>query len=192
MGNSTRDEAPPASTRFSTPNRSIAAPSPSKPPPPPSSMAAPGSSKSATNHHWSRAHLRIRRASSPASAAKPESLLIINDRADFAMLLNAGLHLGQDDLSPRDARRLTGPDIRNRVFQPQRESTLRRRRRTRRLRRARPHLPHRVQTQPRPRHRRRGNPPLPSPHRKAPRRHRRHHAGECRSTSCAPAPTPSP
>ena len=37
--------------------------------------------------------------------------LIINDRADFAMLLNAGLHLGQDDLSPRDARRLAGPDI---------------------------------------------------------------------------------
>jgi thiamine-phosphate pyrophosphorylase len=36
--------------------------------------------------------------------------LIVNDRADFAMLLQAGLHLGQDDLSPRDARRLVGPD----------------------------------------------------------------------------------
>jgi thiamine-phosphate pyrophosphorylase len=36
--------------------------------------------------------------------------LIINDRADFAMLLNAGLHLGQDDLPPRDARRLLGND----------------------------------------------------------------------------------
>jgi thiamine-phosphate pyrophosphorylase len=34
--------------------------------------------------------------------------LIINDRADFAMLLGAGLHLGQDDLSPRDARTLLG------------------------------------------------------------------------------------
>src|SRR5437016_5325880 len=34
--------------------------------------------------------------------------LIVNDRADFAMLLQAGLHLGQDDLSPRDARRLMG------------------------------------------------------------------------------------
>src|SRR3954447_5305738 len=32
--------------------------------------------------------------------------LIVNDRADFAILLQAGLHLGQDDLSPRDARRL--------------------------------------------------------------------------------------
>jgi thiamine-phosphate pyrophosphorylase len=38
------------------------------------------------------------------------SPLIINDRADFAMLLDAGLHIGQDDLSPRDARRLIGPD----------------------------------------------------------------------------------
>jgi thiamine-phosphate pyrophosphorylase len=37
--------------------------------------------------------------------------LIVNDRADFAMLLEAGLHLGQDDLAPRDARRLTGPDM---------------------------------------------------------------------------------
>jgi thiamine-phosphate pyrophosphorylase len=34
--------------------------------------------------------------------------LIVNDRADFAMLLEAGLHLGQDDLTPRDARRLLG------------------------------------------------------------------------------------
>jgi thiamine-phosphate pyrophosphorylase len=36
--------------------------------------------------------------------------LIVNDRADFAMLLQAGLHVGQDDLSPRDARKLMGPD----------------------------------------------------------------------------------
>jgi thiamine-phosphate pyrophosphorylase len=34
--------------------------------------------------------------------------LIVNDRADFALLLGAGLHLGQDDLAPRDARRLMG------------------------------------------------------------------------------------
>src|SRR5215831_7770636 len=34
--------------------------------------------------------------------------LIVNDRADFAMLLDAGLHVGQDDLVPRDARRLLG------------------------------------------------------------------------------------
>jgi len=36
--------------------------------------------------------------------------LFVNDRADFAMLLGAGLHVGQDDLPPRDARRLIGPD----------------------------------------------------------------------------------
>ena len=36
--------------------------------------------------------------------------LIVNDRADFALLLDAGLHLGQDDLPPREARKLMGPD----------------------------------------------------------------------------------
>ena len=38
-----------------------------------------------------------------------KALLIIDDRADIAMLLGAGLHLGQDDLPPVDARRLIGP-----------------------------------------------------------------------------------
>jgi thiamine-phosphate pyrophosphorylase len=32
----------------------------------------------------------------------------VNDRADFALLLEAGLHIGQDDLPPRDARKLMG------------------------------------------------------------------------------------
>jgi thiamine-phosphate pyrophosphorylase len=36
--------------------------------------------------------------------------LIVNDRADFALLLGAGLHVGQDDLSPRDARKLIGSE----------------------------------------------------------------------------------
>jgi len=35
---------------------------------------------------------------------------VVNDRADFAMLLGAGLHVGQDDLSPRDARKLIGAE----------------------------------------------------------------------------------
>jgi thiamine-phosphate pyrophosphorylase len=35
--------------------------------------------------------------------------LIVNDRADIAMLLEAGLHVGQDDLLPAEARRLIGP-----------------------------------------------------------------------------------
>jgi thiamine-phosphate pyrophosphorylase len=34
--------------------------------------------------------------------------LIVNDRADLALLLNAGLHVGQDDLPPAEARRLLG------------------------------------------------------------------------------------
>jgi Thiamine monophosphate synthase len=34
--------------------------------------------------------------------------LIINDRADIAQLLGAGLHLGQEDLPPAAARRLMG------------------------------------------------------------------------------------
>lgn len=38
------------------------------------------------------------------------ALLMVNDRADFALLLEAGLHVGQDDLAPRDARKLIGPD----------------------------------------------------------------------------------
>jgi thiamine-phosphate pyrophosphorylase len=37
--------------------------------------------------------------------------LIVNDRADLALLLKAdGIHVGQEDLPPRDARRLLGPD----------------------------------------------------------------------------------
>jgi thiamine-phosphate pyrophosphorylase len=38
------------------------------------------------------------------------ALFVINDRADYAALAGAGLHLGQDDLSPADARRVIGPD----------------------------------------------------------------------------------
>jgi thiamine-phosphate pyrophosphorylase len=35
--------------------------------------------------------------------------LVVNDRADIAMLLEAGLHVGQEDLPATDARRLIGP-----------------------------------------------------------------------------------
>jgi thiamine-phosphate pyrophosphorylase len=35
---------------------------------------------------------------------------VINDRADIALLLDAALHIGQDDLAPRDARKVMGPD----------------------------------------------------------------------------------
>jgi thiamine-phosphate pyrophosphorylase len=59
--------------------------------------------------HWGRelfdAAQQVARLCSETGAQ-----LIVNDRADFAMLLNAGLHVGQDDLSPRDARKLLGTD----------------------------------------------------------------------------------
>src|SRR6266567_1516466 len=59
--------------------------------------------------HWSRAIFdsarTVARLCREAGAA-----LIVNDRADFALLLEAGLHIGQDDLSPRDARKLMGSD----------------------------------------------------------------------------------
>lgn len=34
---------------------------------------------------------------------------VINDRADYAAALGAALHIGQDDLTPTDARRVIGP-----------------------------------------------------------------------------------
>lgn len=36
------------------------------------------------------------------------AIFVVDDRADIALLLDAGLHVGQDDLPPRDARRLIG------------------------------------------------------------------------------------
>jgi thiamine-phosphate pyrophosphorylase len=42
-------------------------------------------------------------------AREAGATFIVDDRADIAMLLDAGLHVGQDDLPPRDARRLIGP-----------------------------------------------------------------------------------
>jgi thiamine-phosphate pyrophosphorylase len=38
------------------------------------------------------------------------ALFVINDRADYASLLHAALHLGQDDLLPADARTVIGPN----------------------------------------------------------------------------------
>ena len=45
-------------------------------------------------------------------AAFPQLLLLINDRPDMALACGAdGVHLGDDDLPPADARRLLGPDL---------------------------------------------------------------------------------
>jgi thiamine-phosphate pyrophosphorylase len=38
-------------------------------------------------------------------------LFVVNDRADYAKMLGAGVHLGQDDLPPRVARELLGKDV---------------------------------------------------------------------------------
>jgi thiamine-phosphate pyrophosphorylase len=44
------------------------------------------------------------------AAARYEASIIVNDRADLAVLANAsGVHVGQDDLAPADARQLLGP-----------------------------------------------------------------------------------
>src|SRR5260370_10907160 len=60
--------------------------------------------------HWSRGFFdsarNVARLCREAGAA-----LVVNDRADFALLLEAGLHVGQDDLPPRDARHLMSPDV---------------------------------------------------------------------------------
>jgi thiamine-phosphate pyrophosphorylase len=59
--------------------------------------------------HWSRAVFAA--AQQVARLCREGGVpLIVNDRADFALLLDAGLHVGQDDLAPRDARKLLGSD----------------------------------------------------------------------------------
>ncbi len=59
--------------------------------------------------HWSRDVFEAAREVAHL-CRESGAQLVVNDRADFALLLGAGLHVGQDDLSPRDARRLMGPD----------------------------------------------------------------------------------
>jgi len=59
--------------------------------------------------HWSRDLFASARTVARL-CREAGATLIVNDRADFALLLEAGLHIGQDDLLPRDARRLMGPD----------------------------------------------------------------------------------
>jgi thiamine-phosphate pyrophosphorylase len=59
--------------------------------------------------HWSRAFFDSARTVARL-CGEAGATLIVNDRADFALLLEAGLHVGQDDLPPRDARRLMGTE----------------------------------------------------------------------------------
>jgi thiamine-phosphate pyrophosphorylase len=45
-------------------------------------------------------------------AAVPDALVIVNDRPDLALLAGAdGVHVGEADLSPADARAVVGPDL---------------------------------------------------------------------------------
>ena len=56
-----------------------------------------------------RDFLRVARALRAITRGSP-TLLLIDDRPDLALLCEAdGLHVGQDDLPPADARRLIGP-----------------------------------------------------------------------------------
>jgi thiamine-phosphate pyrophosphorylase len=44
------------------------------------------------------------------AAEQSGAMFVVNDRADLARLFGAALHLGQDDLPPVAARKVTGPD----------------------------------------------------------------------------------
>ena len=65
--------------------------------------------------HWSRAFFASARTVARLCREAGASL-VVNDRADFALLLQAGLHVGQDDLSPRDAPPIDGPRWDNRIL----------------------------------------------------------------------------
>jgi thiamine-phosphate pyrophosphorylase len=39
-----------------------------------------------------------------------QAIFVVNDRADMAKLLNAGLHVGQDDMPPGEVRQLVGEE----------------------------------------------------------------------------------
>ncbi|HWQ53494.1 MAG TPA: thiamine phosphate synthase [Bryobacteraceae bacterium] len=57
--------------------------------------------------HWSR-DIFAQARETAALCRQAGAVLIIDDRADIAALLGAGLHVGQDDLAPADARRIVG------------------------------------------------------------------------------------
>ncbi len=58
---------------------------------------------------WTR--IAFEQAERIATLCRASSVtFVVNDRADVAKLLDAALHVGQDDLPPADARRLLGPE----------------------------------------------------------------------------------
>jgi len=59
--------------------------------------------------HWGRALFAEARAI--AGLCRTHGVtFVVDDRADIAALLQAGLHVGQDDLAPAAARAIIGPD----------------------------------------------------------------------------------
>jgi thiamine-phosphate pyrophosphorylase len=59
--------------------------------------------------HWSRDAFEA--AKHVARLCREQgATLIVNDRADIALLLEAGVHVGQDDLPPREVRKVMGTD----------------------------------------------------------------------------------
>jgi thiamine-phosphate pyrophosphorylase len=59
--------------------------------------------------HWTRAMFDSARTVAKL-CREAGATFIVNDRADIAMLLDAGVHVGQEDLAPRYVRKLIGPD----------------------------------------------------------------------------------
>jgi thiamine-phosphate pyrophosphorylase len=59
--------------------------------------------------HWGRALFAEAREVAESCRARGV-IFIVDDRADLAAMLHAGLHVGQDDLCPSDARVIIGPD----------------------------------------------------------------------------------
>jgi thiamine-phosphate pyrophosphorylase len=56
--------------------------------------------------------LLLEQASRIASSAPPDALLVVNDRADVALLAGAGgVHLGQEDLTASSVRAVVGDDL---------------------------------------------------------------------------------
>ena len=60
-------------------------------------------------NQWTRDTLTLA-AKLAQMCTQANATFILNDRADFAAIVSAGLHVGQDDLTPTDARRVIGPD----------------------------------------------------------------------------------
>jgi thiamine-phosphate pyrophosphorylase len=59
---------------------------------------------------WSRSKMGLSPSPSGFETASSQTLFTLNDRPDLAVLARAdGVHLGQDDLSVKDARRILGP-----------------------------------------------------------------------------------